>query len=301
MKKRFLRRPRRLLTYWLIRIIIETFHLFPRWLGSRISALAGAVCYYIFSDSRKVAIANLKAVYGESLPEGKIKTIARRSFSNLGRFAFDVIKVQKRGMDYLRRITTVSGKENLDRALSKKRGVIALTGHVGNWELLAAYFSMLGYNVNVVASPLRDKRLNRLVNKMRTRVGLKVVDRSKGVLSAVRCLRRGEIVGVLIDQDTSVESVVVDFLGIPAKTAIGPVWLARQTGAIVVPLAMLMEKNGNYRIEVKQPIELNDDPTSIEESVERCSKEVEEFVRRDPSQWVWMHKRWKSVMAELYN
>lgn len=300
MSKRFLRRLKRLSTYWLIRIIIATLCLLPRWLGSRVGALTGAACYYLFPKSRRIAIANLRAVYRDKIPEARIRAVARRCFANLGRFLFDVIKVQKKGMVYLGKITTVVGKENLDEALSKKRGVIALTAHVGNWELLGAYFSMLGYSVNVVASTQPDKRLHKLVSSMRRRVGLKVMDRSKGLLQAVRCLERGEIVGVLIDRDTRARSVIVDFLGIPARTAIGPVWLAKRTGAIVVPLAMLMDENGNYRIEVRRPIEVDGDSLPIDEGVKRCSKEVEELIRRDPTQWLWLQKRWKSVSVDHY-
>lgn len=300
MKKRFLRRLRRLILYWLIRLTVVTFPFLPRWLGSHISGLIGSACFYLLGRARRITLANLKVVYGDKLPEARIKAMARRCFANFGKFAFDVIKVQDKGFDFLKRITTVIGKENLDRALSQRKGVIALTGHVGNWELLAAYFSMQGYTVNVVASPLRDPRLNRLVTNMRKQVGLRVVDRSKGLLEAVRCLRRGEILGVLIDQDTSVESVFVNFMGIPAKTAIGPVRLAKQTGAKIVPLAMLMGDDGNYRIEIKEPIELDGEDVSIEASVERCSKEIEDFIRRAPAQWVWMHKRWKSVLSDIY-
>jgi KDO2-lipid IV(A) lauroyltransferase len=119
-------------------------------------------------------------------------------------------------------------------------------------------------------------------------------------MGAVRCLKRGEILGVLVDQDTSVESVVVDFLGHPAKTPVGPVKMASRTGAALVPLAMLMTPEGTYRIEVKEPLSTDGEAGTLEDQVETCSKAIEEFIRREPSQWIWMHKRWKSVLSELY-
>ena len=106
--------------------------------------------------------------------------------------------------------------------------------------------------------------------------------------------------GVLIDQDTSVESVVVDFLGEPTKTAIGPVKLAARTGAAIVPMAMLMTDDGNYRIEMKSPVTINGGGSSLEQDVEKCSKAIEGFIQEEPSQWVWMHKRWKSLRSEMY-
>ena len=107
--------------------------------------------------------------------------------------------------------------------------------------------------------------------------------------------------GVLIDQDTSVDSVVVDFLGKPAKTAVGPVRLASHTGAAIVPLAMLLTDRGEYRIEVKEPIFVSADAGALSGEVERCSKAVEAFIRTDPEQWVWMHKRWKSLASDMYS
>jgi KDO2-lipid IV(A) lauroyltransferase len=97
-----------------------------------------------------------------------------------------------------------------------------------------------------------------------------------------------------------VESVVVDFLGRPAKTAAGYVKLARVTGASLVPMAMLMREDGRYEIQVNAPVEISGNGDSLESDVQRCSRAVEEFIRQDPTQWIWMHKRWKSVCSEIY-
>ena len=159
----------------------------------------------------------------------------------------------------------------------------------------------MGYKVNAVATPLRDPRLNKLIVTVRESAGVKVLDRKKDTREVMRCLRRGEILGVLIDQDTSVQSVIVDFLGKPARTAAGPVRLASRTGAAIVPLAMLMDDNDNYVIQVKEPVYIGDGGNRLEKEVERCSKLVESFINREPCQWVWVHKRWKSIYKDLYN
>jgi KDO2-lipid IV(A) lauroyltransferase len=148
---------------------------------------------------------------------------------------------------------------------------------------------------------MKDARLNDVVVGLRQQLGMVVLDRSWGLREALRCLKRGEVLGVLIDQDTSVDSVVVDFLGRPAKTAVGPVKIAARTGAAIVPMAMLMAEDGRYRLEIGQEITIDGVDTSLVKDVERCSKAVESFIRAEPSQWVWMHKRWKSVVADLYS
>jgi KDO2-lipid IV(A) lauroyltransferase len=154
--------------------------------------------------------------------------------------------------------------------------------------------------VTVLATRLKDSRLNNLLLSLRRSTGLSVVERSKGLRRAFRCLKKGEVLGVVIDQDTSVESVIVDFMGEPTKTPVGPVKLAARTGATIVPLAMLMTDKGDYELEVSKPISISGDDTDLEQDVERCSKAVEQFIRKEPTQWVWMHKRWKSVKSSMY-
>ena len=127
-----------------------------------------------------------------------------------------------------------------------------------------------------------------------------VLERSRSLLGAFRCLKQGEMLGVLMDQDTSVESVVVDFLEHPAKTPVGPVKLASGTGAAIVPMAMLMTDGGRYRIEIKEPVEIDGGGDMLKRDVSKCSGAIEDFIRSEPTQWVWMHKRWKSVSAEIY-
>jgi KDO2-lipid IV(A) lauroyltransferase len=196
-------------------------------------------------------------------------------------------------------VVEVVGGHYLDDMLARGAGVVALAGHVGNWELLGAYLARAGYPLTVMATRIKDRRLDDLLVGVRRKAGIKVLERSRGLMGAFRCLTRGEVLGVLIDQDTSVDSVTVDFLGHPAKTPVGPAKLAARTGAAIVPMAMLMTPEGTYRIEIREPINLNGDK-SLEHDVERCSKALEDFIRHDPDQWVWMHKRWKSVFSDMY-
>jgi KDO2-lipid IV(A) lauroyltransferase len=260
----------------------------------------GGFAYLVLGRSRRVALVNLRLIYGHSLPDKEICRLARAAFVNLGKFAYDMVRLGKAAPQVLMRLVTVSGVDHLDRALAQGKGVVALSGHVGNWELLGAYLSLRGYPINVLATRLRDNKLDDLVVSIRRQSGLAVLERSRGVKEALKCLKRGEVLGVLIDQDTSVDSVIVNFLGRPAKTAVGPVKLALRTGAAVVPMAMLATDDGRYRIEVKEPVVLSGRPGSVAEDVGRCSRAVESFIEAEPSQWVWMHRRWKSVVEGLY-
>lgn len=273
----------------------------PRSVGGPFFGHLGRVAYLVLPRSRRVALTNLRLIYGEVLAEREIRALAARVFANLGRFAYDAVRLGLAPAPELESITSVSGRRRLDVALARGKGVIAITGHVGNWELLGAYLISTGSKVTVLATRMKDARLNDVVVGLRQQLGMVVLDRSRGLREALRCLRRGEVLGVLIDQDTSVDSVVVDFLGRPAKTAVGPVKIAVRTGAAIVPMAMLMDENGRYRLEIGEEIAIDGLDTSLVKDVERCSKAVESFIRAEPSQWVWMHKRWKSVVADLYS
>jgi KDO2-lipid IV(A) lauroyltransferase len=295
-----LKKLRRLSAYLLIRALVSAAEMLPRGAGAAFFAKLGAAAYFLFGKSRAIALANLDLVYGHTLSDKDIRRIAKAAFVNLGRFAYDVARLRRETPGSIKRIVAVRGQRHLDRALAGGKGVIVLSGHIGNWELLGAYLSMMGYPVTVLATRIKDSRLNDLLTDLRRSAGLKVVERSRGLRQAFRCLRKGEILGVLIDQDTSVQSVVVDFMGEPTKTAIGPVRLAARTGAPIVPLAMLMNEEGKYEVEVSEPVSVVGGDSGLEHDVENCSKAVERFIQKEPTQWVWMHKRWKSVKSDLY-
>ena len=294
------RKLRRYLAYLFVRVLIGLAEVLPRRVGAAWFGAVGSLAYSVLPGSRRVALANLKLVYGQSEPGEELERIARAAFRNLGRIFYDFARMRKQTREGLSGLITIRGKHHLDQALERGKGVIALTGHIGNWELMGAYYSLNGYPLNVLATRMNNAPVNRELLGLRRSAGLKVLERSGELMGAVRALRRGEMLGVLVDLDTSVESVIVDFLGQPAKTAAGYVKLARVTGASLVPMAMLMTEDGRYEIQVNEPIGISGNGDSLEEDVQKCSRAVEDFIRREPTQWIWMHKRWKSVCSEIY-
>ena len=295
------RRIRRFWAYLLVKTLLSVARVLPRPVGRAAFGRLGMLAFLVLKRSRSIALVNLKLVYGQACSDHDARQLASKAFVNMGRFAFDVASMGRQTPDSIRTIVKIRGQHHLDKALAAGRGVIAVTGHIGNWELLGAYLALVGYPVNVVATTLRDSRLNDVLIDLRRSVGLSVLERSKGLRQAFRCLKRGEILGILIDQDTSVDSVIVDFLGRPAKTAVGPVKLATRTGAAVVPMAMLMREDGDYEIVVREPVRLGGNGSTLEDDVGKCSKAVEHFIRKEPCQWVWMHRRWKSVLSDIYS
>ena len=259
--------------------------------------------FYLVKSERNKTIANLRKVYGTEKTEKEIYQMGKQVFGDLGRNMADAFMLSRFNSQNIDHYVKIKGLENLDQALSQKRGVIALTGHIGNWELLGAYLSMKGYPVSVVGAPIYDPRLDELVVKNRVHSGMHYIPRGNATREIIRVLRRNEIVGILIDQDTRrVDGVFVDFLGFKAYTPVGPVVLAMKTNSLIVPMAIHMDKKGFHHIEILKPLKLRFSRDSVQDRVYNtrlCNDVLSYFIRKHPTQWVWMHERWKTKPEDI--
>ncbi|MFZ5518554.1 MAG: lysophospholipid acyltransferase family protein [Candidatus Zhuqueibacterota bacterium] len=258
--------------------------------------------YYLVRSERNKTIRHLTQVYGVVKTPLEIKQMARDVFANLGRNMADAFRLARYNSGNIDLITKANGLHILDAALKKGRGVIALTGHIGNWELMGAFLAMKGYRVNVVGATIYDPRLDALVVGNRQNSGLNYIERGAATREILRALRRNEIVGLLIDQDTTrVDGVFVDFMGRKAYTPVGPVMLAMKTKAVIVPMAVHVNEKGQHVIEIRDEIALEISGNMEQDRIlntQRCSDALEQFIREHPTQWVWMHERWKTRPPE---
>ncbi|OQX84966.1 hypothetical protein B6D60_08535, partial [candidate division KSB1 bacterium 4484_87] len=127
--------------------------------------------------------------------------------------------------------------------------------------------------------------------------------RGAATRAIIRVLRQNEIIGILIDQDTrKVDGVFVDFLGYSAYTPVGPIVLAMKTGAAIVPMAVHLKKNGRHFIEIIPALDLKftgDPETDRIENTKLCNDALSRFILKRPTQWVWMHERWKTKPEDI--
>jgi KDO2-lipid IV(A) lauroyltransferase len=176
---------------------------------------------------------------------------------------------------------------------------VFVSGHVGSWELLARTVSLAGYPCQTIAKETSDPRLTRLVEKFRESSKLKSIWRGKdGAAKAMlRALKQGEILGLLIDQDTDVQSLWVPFFGRPAKTPRAAADLALRTGAKVV-LGFCQRQGDRYRLSMREvSAEGLEGEAGARVLTERLTAGIEAAIRSAPEQWVWMHRRWKSPQS----
>lgn len=289
---------KRTLSYWLVRGLIFLASAMPRRLALRLFSTLGGMAFYFLKEDRARTEINLGlAMPGLKRPE--LRRLARRVWMDLGRNCVDVLRFPRMGWEEMEKLVEVEGLAILEEALSVGRGVVAVTGHIGNWEMLAAYFSMRGYPLSVLARPLRDARFERLIDDRRKSKGMKPISRIGSAKSAFESLKEGGILGVLIDQDTPVKGVFCDFFGRPAFTPAGPAYLALRTGAAVVPMAIYLQKDGTYLVRIMKQVDTsardsaNEDLRALQITQDSTTA-LEEMIRYQPSQWVWMHDRWKT-------
>lgn len=268
--------------------------------GLAFFSLLGGAAFRFYRRDRKRALANLALAFPGSDPL-VLSAMAKGSFVAVARNAYDALGLSHISRARVLELCDVEGEEHLSRACAGGAGVVALTGHIGCWELLAAYFAAKGYRVNVVYRELRDARLEELLVRTRRRHGINSIPRGAGAVSAFKALKRGEILAMLIDQDIDVEGVMVPFFGVSAHTPRGAAAFAVRAGAPVVPLAIHMLPGGRHRIIVKPPLDPpragSPEGEAVDDLTARGTAAIEGFVRMCPQQWVWFHDRWRRSHA----
>ena len=266
---------------------------------SGLCAGLGWLAWYLVKGERKKTIKNLTIAYGEEKSPKEIRQMAREVFMNLGRAAAEL--AVKLTIDdektYFKNIEVI-GKEHPLKAYEKGGGIINIVPHIGCWEGLAKTITMLGFPAGAVAKPLQNKKLDNWVVRHREFGGFKVLPRGITYKAILQFLKQNNSLGMLIDQDTSVKGVFVDFYGKPAYTPIGAAMLALDSDAAVIAAVLVRDKGNKYKFIFYEPMEVTrtgDRKRDLQENTERFHKEVEKIIRQYPTQWVWMHDRWKTT------
>ncbi|MEA3414638.1 MAG: lysophospholipid acyltransferase family protein, partial [Thermodesulfobacteriota bacterium] len=191
----------------------------------------------------------------------------------------------------------ILGLSNYRNAYEKGRGVLLLTAHIGNWELLSIIMAMAGYPVNVLYRPLDFFPLDQFFVMARGRFGAELIPAARSMKKILRSLKYGKAVGMLMDQNVDwYEGVFVDFFGHRACTNKGMALLARRTEASVIPVFLVREKSG-FRAEFGSEVPLiktEDIRKDLESNTQQYNRIIEDFIRQYPDQWFWVHQRWKT-------
>ncbi len=245
---------------------------------------------------RRLALANLAQAFPE-LPLAARRRIARRSFQHLGMVFTEGCFVLRRPLATVTAQIAIDGIERVREVLETHGRALILTAHLGNWELLTLAPALTGYPLTVVARALDSSALDAWATRLRQTAGVEVIDKRAALRPVLEALRRGRLVGVLLDQNASRrEGVFVPFFGRLASTSRAMAVLALRTRTPVIPAFARRIAPGRHRITIEPPLALPEgaDADSIERMTADCTAAIEAAVRTTPEQWLWSHDRWRT-------
>jgi len=277
--------------------LFKLLGLFPRTWAVGMADFLGGMLFYVDKKHRGIAMDNLTYAFGHEKQPQEIEKITRQVFINLVKVVFEIGWSLHLKESQLAEHFKIDGYHHIKNAYEKGKGVLVLTAHFGNWELLTVIGKIIKFNINIVVRPLDFKPLDQFIFNLRTRFGGKIIPKERSIHTIIRSLHRGEIVVLLMDQNVDwYEGVFVDFMGHRACTSKGLALLALKTGVPVVPVFMVREKSG-FRAEFGPEIvtvKTGDRQKDIENNTQEYNRVIENFIRRCPDQWFWVHQRWKT-------
>jgi KDO2-lipid IV(A) lauroyltransferase len=251
--------------------------------------------HYIFADKDRLAVGeNLKAIFPQK-PERQIRRIKIRMFRNFAKYLVDFFRFEKIDKDYIQKNIRIENMHYFDAALSKGKGVIVLTAHLGNWELGGIVIALLGYQFWAVVLPHKDRRVDNFFNFQRQRKGVGVIPLGKAVRTSLDLLKDNKLLALVGDRDFTEKGIVLDFFGKPALFPIGPAAFSLKTGALIVPGFMVRNKDDSFTLRIEKPIEYN--PTENKEGdikaiILRYKAVFENYICKYPDQWYMFRKFW---------
>lgn len=287
------------LEYLLARIIIGAFGLLPLQTSLKAGAWFGRLFGRLAAKKlTRVGLKNLEIAFPDS-SEAERRKILRGCFESLGRQLALVSHFPHLSPARLPEILSVEGIENCATAYSGKRGVVYFSGHFGGWEATYLAISAAGFPVSVLVRQIDNPLVEAFVDKLRTGFGTRTIDKKKSGREMVRRLKSGEILGILADLNMQEhEGVFVDFFGVPASTTVGAAKLALRANAPVLPVFSVWQPDKRkYSIQIEPPIEsvsTGNETRDALELTQKITSVIEDYIRRYPEQWLWIHKRWNT-------
>lgn len=291
------RRPLSVLAVGVLRSAIWIIRVLPPRAAYRLGQAMGLLYFAFSRRHRRLALSNLRLAYGDEKSLSERKRIAVGSFMNMGLNMMDFCRVPSLFKNGFPDSIQVEGLEHIEEALSRGKGAILLTGHLGSWELMAAAAAFLGVPLAAIVASTRDPLIDRFMKDMRESYGYETLLKRKAGSDVMSRLRRNVAVGVLADESPRRDGVLVDFFGQEAGATRGPAVFALRSGSPVIPaFAIRLANPAEHRLIVEKPLELirtGDVRTDVVRNTELFQAVIERYVRQYPEQWLWMQKRWK--------
>lgn len=290
------------LEYAAVRGLLGFLAILPKKSAVAAATSVAMIGYYLFGPLRRVAMTNLKIAFPDG-SEMEHKRLAKGAFKNLGRVLGEMSHFPSATRKSLERTIEFQIDPDVyaeyERLKAAGRGVIIVSPHLGNWELLVYGWSALQEPISYLARALDNPKIEALTVSLRTKFGNRPINKTNSVSPAIKILREGGILGILADVNAHPkEGVFVPFFGIPACTSSGVALLAMRTNAAIIPMCGVWDEEKQHYIgvhgQIIYPSNTGERHRDVTETTAKFTTEVEKLIRKYPDQWLWIHKRWKS-------
>jgi KDO2-lipid IV(A) lauroyltransferase len=283
--------------FWAARTVLSLLGWLPHKLARGLCVFLAALSHAFWPRLRRVGLFNLRIAFPDWTDKQR-RRVLFAEFRNLGRMLADFAHFPHFNRDNIERLIIYDGFENYDEARKKGRGIIFLTAHFGNWELGSFAHGVYGYPCNFVVRKMDNPLIDEMINRYRCASGGRAIEKREFARQALKAFERNEAVGILMDQNMLPgEGTFVDFFGLPASTTTGPARVARRTGApVILGLVIWDSKLKKYRLRFDRLdwIKCGDPEKEIVMNTANFTRRIEEYIRRYPDQWLWVHRRWKT-------
>jgi len=269
----------------------------------KVGNILGGLAYLLDARHRRIARRNLRFAYPE-WPLDKINRISRKTFQNMGITLLEICQMTCFSKEDILQKVRIRGKENLLNTIKSPKGIIMISAHIGNWEMCSLFLSCYMQKPVVVVAQNQPDVIERIIHKLRTSTGNTIISKKGAMIKLVRTLRKGKMIGLLIDQGTSRgEGVDVTFFGHKTNATYSASLLAARYNCPVLPVYCIRESDAKLTVVVEPRLRLHktDDVRSdLRTNTQIMTDSVEKMVSLYPEQWLWFHKRWKRHYPELY-
>lgn len=271
----------------------------------RLSWLLARIAYLSSGKHRRIAEEGLEIAFGSSLDSKEKRKILIGSFEEMVKGSLESVVVISHRPEELGKNISITGKEHLKEALARGAGAIAVSAHFGNFILLAANLNAAGFPTAVVLRPLRDEKMDAFLLKKRQKFGIESIytKPSKACVDkSLAFLRKNGVLFNLLDQNFgSGAGVFVDFFGLKAATATGPIVLALRSNSAILPVFIIRKPDNSQEIIIEPEFKIEKKENfeqTVQYNIAGLTKIIENYIRKYPAQWSWIHRRWKSRPPE---
>jgi KDO2-lipid IV(A) lauroyltransferase len=279
--------------FWLLTRLVQ---IMPAAVADKIAAGLGWLTYQLLKSRRAIAGDNLRRAFKEGISEAEIDRIVRVVFKNIAR---DIIEFARQPLIGLKKVdqyvTAHRGREYIDQVLAEGRGLMFVTGHIGNGELLGGWLAKY-YPIDFVTGIQHNPYVNKMFNSFRDVFGAGIIPVGVAARHALKSFKENKIVILMSDQHSATGGVVVDFFGRPASTPKGPAAFAVKAGCPIIFGVLFRERYDRYTAVINPPIyppQTGDREEDIKWMTQEYTSQLEAFIRQRPDQWMWTHRRWK--------